>query len=222
MTMTARLSTRPPDERPIWQADGVGDSGRERSGLIKVDLWNARGMGLHRTAVIASVTLAVLAVAGVAAASIPDSNGVITACRRTTSGELRVIDTATTASCPNGWTRLTWSQTGPAGAAGPSGPAGATGPAGPQGAPGLAGVHVVEQTRTDSGGGFYCTPDQVSETALSIVFDEPQGQTAGHSYYVHPLLDPTGRPVGYNVLAQPLQYQALQPWSFHMTCAVTG
>jgi hypothetical protein len=182
-------------------------------------------MRLHRTAVIAGVTLSVLAVAGVATASIPDGNGVITACRRITSGELRVIDTATTAACPNGSTVLTWSQTGRAGPTGPTGPAGATGPAGsagPQGAPGLAGVHVVEQTRTDSGGSFFCSADQVSETALSIVFDEPQGQTVGHSYYVHPLVDSAGRPTGYNVLAQPLAGQSMQPWRFHMTCAVTS
>lgn len=41
-----------------------------------------------------ALAAAMCAVAGVAYASIPDSNGVVTACARPITGELRVIDTA--------------------------------------------------------------------------------------------------------------------------------
>lgn len=53
-----------------------------------------------------------------AMASIPDSSGVIHGCYRTTTGELRVIDSATS-SCLGDETSLNWSQ-GP-GTAGPDG-----------------------------------------------------------------------------------------------------
>jgi hypothetical protein len=71
-----------------------------------------------------------LAVGGVALASIPDGNGVIHGCVKDgTTGrrEVRVIDTAFTTTCGSGWTEVTWSQEGPQG---PTGAAGATGPAG--------------------------------------------------------------------------------------------
>jgi hypothetical protein len=67
----------------------------------------------------------VLAGTAVAAAAIPDSNGVIHACRDLRSGVLRVIDNEAGQSCTNKEAELTWNQTGP------------------QGPPGLSGYEVV-------------------------------------------------------------------------------
>src|ERR1700730_2265578 len=85
--------------------------------------------------VIASLVLA----AGVAYASIPGPNGVITGCFATKSGDLRVIDAQAGAQCTKKEQQLTWNQTGPPGPAGATGPQGAQGPQGPQGATGPAG-----------------------------------------------------------------------------------
>lgn len=73
-----------------------------------------------------AAVLAVLVVAGVAYASIPDSSGVIHGCYQTNKGSLRVIDSS--ASCAVGETALNWSQTGPPGAQGVQGPPGPAGP----------------------------------------------------------------------------------------------
>lgn len=59
-------------------------------------------------------------------ASIPDANGVIHGCFRTSTGALRIIDSATQ-TCNSNETTLTWNQTGPQG---PTGPIGPQGPAG--------------------------------------------------------------------------------------------
>jgi type VI secretion system secreted protein Hcp len=92
------------------------------------------------------IAVAVLVAAGtVAVASIPGSDGVITACwdhtAGATYGALRVIDpslsgntrSANEYSCQTGETQITWNQQGPAGPAGPTGPAGPNGPSGPAG-----------------------------------------------------------------------------------------
>lgn len=57
-----------------------------------------------------------LAVGGVAYASIPGPDGVIHGCYKNTDGSTRIIDSA--ASCPSGYTAVNWSQTGPQGPAG--------------------------------------------------------------------------------------------------------
>jgi hypothetical protein len=90
---------------------------------------------------IASVAgLLVAATVGVVAyAAIPDSGGVIHGCYKNTTGQLRVIDSATEA-CGNNETPLAWSQTGPEGPAGPPGP---VGPEGQPGPPALSGYEVV-------------------------------------------------------------------------------
>jgi len=63
--------------------------------------------------------------AGIAYASVPDSNGVIHGCYATKDGSLRVIDTGSGGACDaKKETPLTWSQKGPTGARGPTGPAG--------------------------------------------------------------------------------------------------
>jgi hypothetical protein len=110
-----------------------------------------------------------------ASSSIPNSQGVITGCYDS-GGNLKIIDTSVTPSCPKGYSELDWGKTGPQGpqgatgpqgaqgppgATGPQGPAGQQGPAGPpgsQGAPGAPGpstagaagldVQIVSNTAT--------------------------------------------------------------------------
>jgi len=90
-----------------------------------------------RVAVITGTTAVLLAGAGVAWASIPDSSGVIHGCYAS-SGAMRVIDSATS-KFKSTEKALSWNRqgkTGPTGARGPAGPAGAPGPAGPSGVSG--------------------------------------------------------------------------------------
>jgi hypothetical protein len=62
-----------------------------------------------------------LALAGIVYASIPDSNAVIHGCYAKNNGGLRVIDTGAGQSCnTNKETPLSWNQSGPPGAPGPS------------------------------------------------------------------------------------------------------
>jgi len=106
--------------------------------------------------------VALLAVGGVAFATIPGSGGVVSGCYSKKDGTLRVID-ASTAQCKIGEATLNWNQTGPqgpmgdtgpagpqgpqgdTGLAGPQGPQGGNGPTGPQGPPGpsMSFVHVI-------------------------------------------------------------------------------
>ena len=72
-----------------------------------------------RKYLIGIVAGVVLLASGVALASIPGPDGVIHACRSNGNGELRAVDE--TATCPNGWTALSWNQSGPAGSSGMSG-----------------------------------------------------------------------------------------------------
>ena len=74
----------------------------------------------------------------IAYASIPDEDGVIHVCYRTSNGALRVIDSAVE-SCNGNELPLTFNQTGPQGPTGPEGPQGVPGPLGPQGIPGPIG-----------------------------------------------------------------------------------
>lgn len=75
----------------------------------------------QRLTALLGVVGVLLLVGGVAVASIPDASGVIHGCRKNNDGSLRVIDSDAGQTCPNGWTALNWSQTGPAGPAGVSG-----------------------------------------------------------------------------------------------------
>ena len=90
----------------------------------------------------------VLAVGGVALASIPNSDGVIDGCYNSSSGALRVIDTSSEA-CSFKETAISWNQQGPPGspggqgAPGAPGAAGEQGPAGPQGSPGAGDVTAM-------------------------------------------------------------------------------
>ena len=94
----------------------------------------------RRTIVLGSaVFISLLGV--IAYASIPDADGVIHVCYRTSNGSLRVIDTAVE-SCGGNELPLSFNQSGPEGPqgpAGPQGPQGVPGPVGPQGVPGPLG-----------------------------------------------------------------------------------
>jgi len=100
---------------------------------------------VSKRVVAAVAAAAALAGAGVAYATIPDSNGVIHACYAKPSGNtvppgtLRVIDTGLGQSCGLNETALSWNQQGVRGATGPQGPKGATGTQGSQGVQGPAG-----------------------------------------------------------------------------------
>ena len=76
------------------------------------------------------VAIAALLVAstGMAAAAIPDSDGVIHACLNNRTGAVRIIDTEApvSATCTSKETALSWNQTGPAGEPGPAGSVSAT------------------------------------------------------------------------------------------------
>jgi hypothetical protein len=83
---------------------------------------------MKRVLFVLAIVAALLVGGGIAYASIPGPDGVIHGCRKNTDGSLRVIDS--TATCPNGWTALNWSQTGP------------------QGPPGISGYEVVTVTES--------------------------------------------------------------------------
>jgi hypothetical protein len=89
-------------------------------------------------AVVAIATAALLVVAGVAYATIPDSGGVIHGCYSKSGGSLRVIDASVT-NCGKSETALDWNVQGQQGPQGPQGQQGATGPQGPAGPQGSAG-----------------------------------------------------------------------------------
>jgi hypothetical protein len=96
------------------------------------------------------LVMALLLLGGsVAYAAIPDSQGVIHACRNAKSGALRVIDTDKGQTCGKDEAALSWNQTGPQGPAGPAGPAGT---------PGVSGYEIILTTRdvvVDAGQIYY-------------------------------------------------------------------
>lgn len=101
---------------------------------------------MRKPAVLALVVVTLLAIGGIAYASIPGPDGVVHACYKISNpaqGALIAIDSA--ASCPSGYAVLNWSQTGPQG---PAGPQGATGPQGPAGTNGVSGYASVTDATT--------------------------------------------------------------------------
>ncbi len=78
-------------------------------------------------AVVAVAAMALLVVAGIAYATVPDASGIIHGCYRKGMGRLRVIDTDRAQTCLKTEVPLNWNQ------AGPQGPQGSTGPQGPPG-----------------------------------------------------------------------------------------
>jgi hypothetical protein len=104
---------------------------------------------------LAVVTTGLLALGGgIAYATIPDSNGVYTACRLNNVGTIRLIDpTATPVSsllnhCTSFETQISWNQGGPTG---PKGPPGDKGPAGDRGLTGDKGATGDKGPNGDSG-----------------------------------------------------------------------
>jgi hypothetical protein len=79
--------------------------------------------------VLAGVAAAAVLVGGTAygaVSSIPDAAGVVHGCYDS-GGNVKVIDTSITASCPKGYSSLDWNQTGPAGKDGKDGTNGTNG-----------------------------------------------------------------------------------------------
>ncbi len=90
-------------------------------------------------ALAVAVAALVLALGGVAWATIPDSGGVIHGCYSKAIGRLRVIDPSTSAHCTALESPIQWNQTGPQGPQGLKGDTGATGPQGLKGDTGATG-----------------------------------------------------------------------------------
>jgi len=109
---------------------------------------------MRKNSILAISATALLALAGVAYATIPDSQGVIHACYKTDNGQLRLVDTG---SCNPSELDISWNQTGPQGPVGPKGDAGAQGiqgppgPAGADGQPGISGYTVVHESTGGAG-----------------------------------------------------------------------
>jgi hypothetical protein len=120
---------------------------------------NWRAWTPRAKAAIGAAVIGVLAAAGTGVAwgagaltsSVPAADGTISVCY-STSGSLKtmyLIDPSTGATCPNGFTLLTFNQkgaqgvsglTGPTGPTGPTGRSGSSGGSGPSGASGPSGV----------------------------------------------------------------------------------
>jgi hypothetical protein len=92
-------------------------------------------------AAVAGAAAAAAAAGGIAWATIPSPNGVITACYQKNNGQLRVVDAGE--SCNPSELALQWNQTGPQGAQGPEGSRGPTGPQGLLGRDGATGARGV-------------------------------------------------------------------------------
>jgi hypothetical protein len=96
------------------------------------------------TSVLGAAGLVIGLGTGLAAASIPDSGGVIHGCYKAQANgsisQLGVVDTGKSGGhCPSNQTPLTWNQTGPQGPQGPMGDTGAQGAPGADGAQGPPG-----------------------------------------------------------------------------------
>lgn len=92
----------------------------------------------RRLLVLGGLLAVVGAVAGIALAAIPGSDGTITGCLKKSGGNLRVIDAAVT-NCKSDEQRLDWNVQGPAGQAGENGT---------NGTDGVSGWEMVTDTRS--------------------------------------------------------------------------
>lgn len=108
----------------------------------------------------AVAVIALLACGGVALATIPGSNGVISGCYvkpgYAGAGKLRVIDAEAGKTCNSTENPLSWNKQGPRGpqgATGPAGPAGPQGPKGDKGDPGLSEYEIVSDSSVVAAGG---------------------------------------------------------------------
>ncbi len=130
-----------------------------------------------RALIVLGLLAPVVAISGIAAASIPSTGGVIKGCYDPRSAYVRVVDPALGQVCTAAERALDWNQAGAAGPAGPqgaTGPAGPAGPAGPQGPAGPAGGYQrVARSQACSG---TCSYDYYS-TYLEAWAGCPAGQT---------------------------------------------
>lgn len=98
----------------------------------------------RKASIAVAITAVGVAFAGVAAATIPNANGVYTGCVNNSTGALRVIDPAAGGKCATtgkqAETQISWNQTGVPGTTGPVGPKGDPGPMGLKGDPGPMGL----------------------------------------------------------------------------------
>jgi hypothetical protein len=97
-----------------------------------------------RGSVIAATVLALAIGAQAVWASIPGAGGAISACYKTISGDLRVIDLSAGGACQKSETGLGWQQVGPQGPPGQQGIQGIQGIQGPPGVQGPTGVGVSD------------------------------------------------------------------------------
>jgi hypothetical protein len=120
-------------------------------------------------ALVVAVTALVVALGGVAYATIPDSGGVIHGCYLKRTGSLRVIDPSRGERCTRAETSIPWNQTGPRGAIGRAGRQGKTGATGPQGPAGPAGAPGADQLYFSQASGTVSTTSQPSSSLPPIV-----------------------------------------------------
>jgi hypothetical protein len=109
---------------------------------------------MRRRLILLAAATAALAVAGIAYATIPDGNKVVSACMLKNVGTIRLIDSSLPSSnlmshCSSLETQVSWNQQGQPGAPGPQGAQGPQGPAGPPGPAGQdgAGTETVAFSR---------------------------------------------------------------------------
>jgi len=144
-----------------------------------------------------AVVAIVVAVGGIAYASIPAGDGTITACYGRSNGDLRIVDTSQ--ACRPNEQSISWNQNGgssvpgPTGPEGPAGPQGPTGPGGPSGPAGPAGPTGPQGAKGETGP----TGPQGPGSALSPQFGSTSDLATGPAtrYY-----SPTGTSNGF---AQP-------------------
>jgi collagen triple helix repeat protein len=99
--------------------------------------------------ILVGATVAAMAlVGGIAYASTTTGDGTITACAKSTSGDLRL---AGPDGCNPSEQPVTWNMTGPAGPKGDAGPAGPAGPVGPAGPKGHTGADGPQGPKGDTG-----------------------------------------------------------------------
>jgi hypothetical protein len=86
-------------------------------------------LGRPSPAMLVALLALVVAAAGTGVAAIPDGGGTFTGCYQTSPDILNriVLLAEPVEACPPSYARVTWGQTGPAGATGPAGPLGAGG-----------------------------------------------------------------------------------------------
>src|SRR5262245_47061890 len=99
------------------------------------------GVNVNRTRIIVAIGVlaGLLVIAGVATASIPDSDGTVHACVKKTGGQVRAIDPSAGQTCNANENALSWNRTGLDGTKGSPGPPGLSGQ---QGDPGSSGYEV--------------------------------------------------------------------------------